>query len=50
MNDTVVARIIKAIMEHTERINPHPYGRLQVEWQDGKPVLVEVTTKHKPKG
>ncbi len=48
MSDTVVSRIIKAITEQADRINPHPYGRLQVEWQDGKPVLVEVTTKHKP--
>ncbi len=42
-------RILRAITELTDRINADPFGRLHIEWQDGRPVLVEVTTKHKPK-
>lgn len=45
---TIAQSIITAVEAVSDRINAYPFGRMQVEWQDGKPVLVEVTTKHKP--
>jgi len=47
--ETVIERIIQALKDVADRVNAYQFGRMQVEWQDGRPVLVEVTTKHKPK-
>lgn len=40
--------LIEEIRRHAATIDQNPFGRLQMEWQDGKPAMVEVTTKHRP--
>lgn len=45
---SISSRVIAAVMEQAEQIDRSPYADVTIKVQDGKPAMVEITTKHKP--
>lgn len=46
--DTVTGALTRALQDIAAEIDRHPYCELHIEVQDGRPVMVQVTSKHKP--
>lgn len=46
--ESTTNNLIRAIKDVSAQIETHPFGELEISWQNGKPVMVKITTKYKP--
>ena len=45
---SIIEAIISALQECAVDLERHPFADVLIRVQDGRPVMVEITSKHKP--